>query len=257
MTGISDIIDLRSSARWAARGAAALAISAALTASAAGQNVVAFANGEPITALDIEQRSKLDELSTHKPPPRQEVLDELINDKLKIREGKRYSVDPSNADVDSAFMSMAGRMRLNGDQFTQALAKSGISANTLKSRIRADIVWQSLVRGRYAVDLEIGEKDVLAEMIAKKSGDDDGAQSYEYTLRPILFVVPSGSPESLYEDRKRDAEALRGRFRSCDEGLPIARALRDVAVRDPIVRNSSDVPAGRLRKVSTASRSDS
>jgi peptidyl-prolyl cis-trans isomerase SurA len=67
------------------------------------------------------------------------------------------------------------------------------------------------------------------------------------TLRPILFVVPPGSPATTFEDRKREAEGLRNRFRSCDEGLPFARALNDVAVRDQIIRSSADVPPD-LRK---------
>src|SRR5262249_59755246 len=54
------------------------------------QQVVVIVNGEPITALDIEQRSKLILLSTHKAPARQEVLDELINEKLKVKEAKKF-----------------------------------------------------------------------------------------------------------------------------------------------------------------------
>jgi len=246
MADMFDFISLGSISRWSRRGAAVLMLAAATITGAAAQNVVAFVNGEPITALDIEQRSKLDELATHKPPPRQDVLDELINDKLKVKEGKRWGIEPSDADIDSAFGTMGGRMHMNADQFGQALTKGGINPNTLKSRIRADMVWQSLVRGRYSASLEVGEKDVLAEMIAKKS-EDDGAGSYEYTLRPILFLVPPGSPDTVYEERKRDAETLRNRFRSCDEGLPFARALNGVVVRDQIVRNSADVPA-ELRK---------
>ena len=53
---------------------------------ARAQQIVVIVNGEPITALDIDQRSKLTQLSTHKVPARQEVLDELINEKLKLRD---------------------------------------------------------------------------------------------------------------------------------------------------------------------------
>ena len=52
--------------------------------------------------LDIEQRSKLTQLSTHKVPPRQEVLDELINEKLKVQEGKKCGLEITNSEVDSA-----------------------------------------------------------------------------------------------------------------------------------------------------------
>jgi peptidyl-prolyl cis-trans isomerase SurA len=50
------------------------------------------------------------------------------------------------------------------------------------------------------------------------------------------------------EGRKREAEALRGRFQGCDEGLNFARALRDVAIRDQVIRSSADIPP-ELRKV--------
>ena len=57
------------------------------------QGVAVMVNGEPITNFDIDQRARLMGLSGKK-ASRQEVLDELINEKLKIREGKKYGVDP-------------------------------------------------------------------------------------------------------------------------------------------------------------------
>jgi peptidyl-prolyl cis-trans isomerase SurA len=233
---------------WArALGAAALMVAAAI-GGAQAQNVAAFVNGEPITQLDIDQRSKLLEVSspTHKAPSRQEVLDELIDEKLKIREAKRWGIDPSDSDVDSAFTSTAQRMHQSTDQFIQNLTKAGVTPTTFRARLRAELVWQPLVRGRYQSTLEIYDQDILQEMINKKS-DDDNAQSYDYTLRPILFLVPPGSAATVLEDRKKEAEGLRNRFRSCDDGLPFARALKDVAVRDQIIRSSSDVPPD-LRK---------
>src|SRR5207249_1220763 len=102
----------------------------------------------------------------------------------------------------------------------------GIHPNTLKSRIRADQVWSQLVRGRYSSSLQIGEKDLLA---ATTEGE---AAGYDYTLRPILFIVAPGSPEAVIEGRKREAEGLRNRFSGCDEGIAFARGLKDIAVRD-------------------------
>jgi peptidyl-prolyl cis-trans isomerase SurA len=233
--------------RAGALGAAALVVAAAI-GGAQAQNVVVFVNGEPITQLDIDQRSKLLEVSspTHKAPPRQEVLDELIDEKLKVREAKRWGIDPSDSDVDAAFTAAAQRFHQSTDQFVQTLNKAGVTPQTFRARLRADLVWQPLVRGRYQSSLEIYDQDILAEMLNKKS-DDDSATGYDYTLRPILFLVPPGSAVSVFEDRKKEAEGLRNRFRSCDDGLPFTRALRDVAVRDQIIRSSADVPAD-LRK---------
>ena len=220
-----------------------VAVSFLLANASQAQNVVLLVNGDPITALDIEQRAKLNQLSTHKAPARQDVIDELIIEKLKIREGKKWGLEASDAEVDSAFATMAGRMRMNSDQLTHELAKSGVNAATLKHRIRADLIWPQLVRGRYQASLQIGEKDIVTA--SEPKGDETG---YDYYLRPILFLVPAGSPEGFVDGRRREAEGLRARFQGCDEGLGFVRALKDVAVREQVIRSSADIPP-ELRKL--------
>jgi peptidyl-prolyl cis-trans isomerase SurA len=238
------MIDCRRTCRNLFTAALVAVAVSALGAAAHAQQIVVIVNGDPITALDIEQRSKLTQLSTHKAPGRQEVLDELINEKLKVREAKKFGLEISSSEIDSAYATMAGRMRLTADQLTEQLAKSGIHVATLKARIKADLTWPQLVRGRYSSSLQIGDKDILTAMDSKSSD----AVGYDYTLRPILFLVPSGSPEPLVESRKREAEALRNRFQDCDTGIAFARALKDVAVRDQVIRSSADIPP-ELRKV--------
>ncbi len=80
---------------------------------------------------------------------------------------------------------------------------------------------------------------MLAVLQTEKKDEKDEI-GYDYRLRPILFVVPHGASQ-LAEARLKDAEALRGRFTDCDSGLKFARTLRDVAVRDVIVKSSSDL----------------
>ena len=100
------------------------------------------------------------------------------------------------------------------------------------------------MRGRYASSLQIGDKDIVSAM----DPNSDATAGYDYTMRPILFLVPAGSAETFIEGRKREAEALRGRFQGCEEGITFARALKDVAVREQVIRSSADIPA-ELRKV--------
>ena len=215
--------------------------------SAHAQNVVVVVNGDPITALDIEQRTKFIHLSTQKTPTRQAVLDELIDEKLKVKEAKRWGIEVPDSEVDSTYASMGSRMRLTADQLTQSLAKSGVTPNTLKSRIRADLAWQSLVRGRYRESLQLADTDINKALETSKVEETD-TTSYDYVLRPILLLVPPGSADTVFEGRKKEAEGLRARFKSCEEGLGVARSLRDVAVRDRLIRSSSDLSA-ELRKV--------
>jgi peptidyl-prolyl cis-trans isomerase SurA len=226
----------------------ALTALAAAPGSGAAQGVVALVNGEPVTAHDIEQRTRLLQVSTGKTPGRQDVLNELIDEKLKIQLLKRYTIDGIDLDVDSAIAGMARRSGgQTVTQFTEQLSKANIGIATLKNRIKAEIVWSQVVRGRFQSSFHISDKDVLARL-ETSNPDAKGAVGFDYTLRPIVFVVPRGSPQSLMETRRREAEALRARFTDCESGVGLARSLRDVAVRAPVNRSSADL-APALREL--------
>src|SRR6202165_4591430 len=155
------------------------------------QTVAVMVNGEPITNYDIEQRSKLTYITTHKTADRQQVIDELIDEKVKIREGKKLGVDPSASDIDQSYTAMSSRMRITTDQLTKSLEVQGIRPDTLKARMKAEMVWTSLIRGRYKESLQVGEKDVAAAI--QVNGDEkQQTEAFEYKMQTILLVVPRG-----------------------------------------------------------------
>ena len=201
--------------------------------------IVALVNGEPITAVDIAQRSRLIQLSTQKAPSRQEVLDELIDDKLKLNVAKRYITEVPKREIENSYAGIARRAGMSAAQFSQAMKQSGIGVDALKERIHADFVWTQIIRGKFQASLQIGEKEVEVKLHASNKEDSAG---FEYRLRPVLLILPRGATGAAVEARKRDAEALRARFESCDQGLRTAMALPDVAVRETIIRQSADIP---------------
>ncbi len=235
--------------RWKAFAASlvAAAIGFATPSASRAQQVVAFVNGQPITNLDIEHRSKFIQMSSKKVPPRREVLDSLIDEILEITEAKRFSLDVPDVDVDRSYADVATRMGFDAPKLTQILVSGGASEDTLKRRLRAQIAWTSLVRGRYKASLEIRDKDVEAQLQLHKT-DEKATVGYEYIMRPVVFIVARGSADTAYEARKRDAEALRARFLNCEEGITFARALPDVAVRDQVSKFSADL-AQQLRDI--------
>ena len=225
----------------------ATAILLAIPSVSHAQQVVAFVNGQPITNLDVEHRAKFIQMSTKKVPSRREVLDSLIDEILKTTEAKRFGLDIPDSDVDRSYADVASRMGFDSQKLTQILAAGGASEDTLKRSLRSQMAWSGLVRGRFKASLEIRDKDVEAQLELHKT-EDKGAVGYEYIMRPVMFIVAHGSPDSVYEGRKREAEALRARFVNCDEGISFARALPDVAVRDQVSKFSADL-AQQLRDI--------
>jgi peptidyl-prolyl cis-trans isomerase SurA len=206
------------------------------------QSVAVMVNGDPITNYDIEQRSKLNFLTTHKQADRQQVINELIDEKLKIKEAKKYGVDPTAADVDQSYGSMAGRMRLSAEQLSKSLEGQGVRPDTLKSRIKADMVWTSLVRGRYKESLQVGEKDVAAAVQAGGDDEKQQAEAFEYKMQPIVLIVPRGSAQGVIEGRQKEAEVLRTRVQTCAEANTLFKSMANATIRDTVVKTSADIP---------------
>ncbi len=255
--------------RYACMVAAAIGWLAAVGPAQA--QVVLFVNGDPITNFDIEQRAKLVQLTLHKTVPREELINDLIDDKIKISVGKRYRIEITDADVDKSFAEMGARIHMNKSQFEQILTQNGVEPDTMKEHIKAEISWATIVQGKFQARLQVNEKDVLQAMESEpkpegaEATDSQSPIGYEYTLQPILFVVGHGAGPDVIEGRKKEAEALRTRFESCDTGIRYARSLRDVAVREQIVKSSGDlqpvireildkVPVGHLTSPEVTSR---
>jgi peptidyl-prolyl cis-trans isomerase SurA len=215
--------------------------------SATAQQVEVVVNGDAITSMDIAHRSKLIQLTTRKVPPRQEVINELVDDKLKILFAKRYRLEATDSDVEAAFSDMAQRMRTTGDGLTKVLTAQGVAPYTLKDRLRAEIVWTQVIRGKFQASFQVTEKEVASTLESRKKDEKDNS-GFSYTLRPILFIVARNSGDGATEARKKDAGALKSRFESCETGIPFARSLRDTIVRAPVTKTSAEL-APALREI--------
>jgi peptidyl-prolyl cis-trans isomerase SurA len=207
------------------------------------QTVAVMVNGEPITNYDIDQRTKLNFLTTHKPAVRQQVIDELIDEKVKMKEGKKFGVDPTASDIDQSFAAMSSRMRTTPEALAKSLESQGVRPETLKARMKAEMVWTSLVRGRYKESLQVGEKDVAAAVQVKGGEDKKETESFEYQMRPIVLIVPRGSAQSAVEARVKEAEALRSRVQTCDDANAFFKSMQNAAIRETVTKTSADIPA--------------
>src|SRR5262245_33712955 len=76
--------------------AAVMLVGSVLAGTAFAQQVRGI-DGELITELEIEQRSNLTRLSKGKAPSREEVITELRNEKLRVREAEKFAMEVANS----------------------------------------------------------------------------------------------------------------------------------------------------------------
>ena len=194
--------------------------------------IPAVVNGEPITKLMIDRRAAFLKLRRAPASSRTAARDELIEDALKLQEGKRRGVNVTPDRVNEAYASFAKGNKLTLPQLNKILNQAGVTPSGFKDYIRAQITWSSLVaqRNNGVGRSVLSEREAVARML-EAGGEKPTAT--EYFLQQVILVVPEGQrSNSVMTARKREGEALRRRFEDCDKTVGFASALRDVTVRD-------------------------
>ncbi len=218
--------------------AAALLLPALVVGSPArAQQVVVVVNGDPVTSYDVSQRQLLHSIIERKPISAKEALEELIEERIKIQQANRLKLDVDQKDVDRLFASVAERSGRTPEQLSSGFKQQGLGDKTFKQKLLADYVWGQYVRARSGT-VNIRDADVIAAL--QKRGETQMVAT-EYTLMPIVFVVPRNA--SNHAARLAEANALKSRFTDCDSGEQMAKSMREVVVRPKVTRLSSEVPA--------------
>jgi len=214
------------------------------------QNVVLMVNGEPVTSLDIEQYIKYGAQLQQKSLSRQDAINEIIDDKVKVKEGKKYGVDPTFANVEEMFGDWATQRKMTPDQAAKALESRGIRPETLKIRLKAEQVWTSLVRGRFKSELDVSDRE-LAQAIERGGGGSGQVEGYEYKLQQVVLLVPRGSSEGYIQSRHKEAESYRARIQTCEEANALFRSTPNATIGEVMTKTSADFPdvVASLRKI--------
>jgi hypothetical protein len=129
--------------------AACRVVATAASSRALAQPVALVVNGEAVTDDDIEQRTKFNLLANHKDQSRREIIEELIDDKLKAPAARSRKIDLTDRDVDAQYADMAKRMHITADELTRTLGQGGVDAKTLRAKFLADLGWRYVIRGRF------------------------------------------------------------------------------------------------------------
>ena len=217
---------------------AAVALAGVLFAAAPAalaQGIVAQVNNRAITSLDVAQRVRIAAMTERRRIGTREALEELIDDQAKVIEATRVGYRVTDEGVEAEFIKLAKSNQQGTRQFEQTLRSAGLEPNALRDKMRANIAWQALLRDR----IKMGTKVTRSE-VETAAGDKQrtAGKVIEYSLIPVVFIVPPGSSPAA---RIASANAARAKFSNCDTDFDALRATPDVFVRPMTVRNSDDL----------------
>lgn len=202
-------------------------------ASAQSSEIRYVVNNEAVTSYDVQRRAAFLRLQNRRGNVQELATQEMIDQAVRNAEVKRLNIRISDDQVAAAYERFAKSNNMSAAQMDQVLSQTGVTKGHFRDFIRAQMSWSQVLAaqsgGGPSAGGRISEQDAVRQML-QQGGNKPTAT--EYMLQQVIFVVPASERRAKLGTRKREAEAMRQRFRSCDSTREFARGLLDVTVRD-------------------------
>jgi peptidyl-prolyl cis-trans isomerase SurA len=193
------------------------------------QRIAAIVNDDVVSEYDLRARMQVVIASSGLRPTEQlqqrigqQVLRNLIDERLQMQEAKRLNISVSKKDLSAATASIEKQNNLPPGTFDEFLRKNGLPRESVLDQIRAQIAWQKLVGRMLVPRVTVGNEEVddaLARLREAKG-------QWEYHILEILLTVDRPEQEG---DVRRAAQRLVDELRRGARFEAVARQFSQTA----------------------------
>lgn len=179
--------------------------------------------------------------------PRKAVVNQLIEERLKIQASKKLGIEVSDAEVEEALQARVGgggdHKKAKTEAFFEQFEKSGITRSSVREVFRVQLAWRAAVRLLWGRRLGTIPRPPL------------NAQDHvQYDVEKLRLAASDPSDTKTASERMKEAENLKAAFHSCAglagdvQGIPGAsiEAMNKVMLADfpkdaqPLIEKSSE-----------------
>ena len=165
------------------------------------QAISAIVNDEVISRYDVQQRVQLI-VSTSGIKPTQEnisrleaqALRSLVNEKIQLQEAEKLDVPTSVTEDCLMLERIASGSQMSGEEILELINSQGVRPDTLLNQIKAELLWNKIVRGRYGSYVNVNDDEV--SIVYDRTIESIGRDQFEISE---IFLG--------YEDSKEEDEA--------------------------------------------------
>lgn len=179
--------------------------------------VAVIVNDFVISEYDLNQRTALFLATSGVKPTkdtlpqiRAQVLRSLEDEVLELQEATKHKISANKADVDKALQNIADDNHLTVAQIVASITTNGVTVETFRQQVAAQLIWQKLVSARYGTDILINDQQVEEAMDRLKKGADKP----QFLLSEIFVAVDRPEDEMTV---KASAEQITQQIR---QGAP-------------------------------------
>jgi peptidyl-prolyl cis-trans isomerase SurA len=161
---------------------------------------------------------------------RQQVLRSVEDEVLQLQEAARHKIAVSKAEVDRAIQNIANDNKIPMDQILMTVTNAGVTVETFRQQVAAQLTWQKVVGARYGTDVLINDEQVNEAMERLKAGADKP----QFLVSEIFIAVDRPEDEtSVSASAKQIADQLK-------QGAPFATVASQFS-QSPSAADGGDI----------------
>lgn len=163
-------------------------------------------------ALGLQKQAMETARNSILPSLKKDSLEELIDERLKLQEAKRLNVAIGEEEVDRIIRGIAEKNKMNEAEFAKHLKGMGADINMMRSRFKANMSWQEVIRRKFGAQISITDRDV-DRLVEKSPGNAE--ESVELQLQRTTLPIPAKLDQKLIAQRLAEADALMQKGGGC------------------------------------------
>ncbi len=188
-----------------------------LMAAESADRIVAVVNDDAITMRELDERVRMALLMAHvqdsvevRKRTLPQILRKMIDERLTMQDAKRYKVTANPGEVEASIHQVESNNGMPDGSLLKELSKHGISPDTMRGLLAAEITWVHLSQGLFQGSAKVGDEEIndRLEMLASQLGKP------EFNLAEIFLAVDNPSQD---EQAKSLGERL---IEQLHEGAP-------------------------------------
>src|SRR6476659_4341380 len=194
----------------------------------AEQSIVVLVNDDPITIYDVEQRQRFLAVTTQEQPSpalKKKATDMLIAERLQVQQGRKLGITPDEDEVNKVLGGMAQNNKMSPEQLGAALGQMGVNIKTLRDRIKAQVVWQDVVRKKFRRDVSIAQSEVDKALGAAADAEAPKEET-TFQLRQVKFEIPTDADQSSIAKQLAAVESVRAKVQSCSNLSSLTKDMK-------------------------------
>lgn len=163
------------------------------------EQIAVIVNDDAISTSDVNDRLDMVLSSSNLPNTRDireklidQVLNNLIEEQLKMQEAARLKLDITEDEVQNGFNAIAKQNNMDPDTFRQVIKQQNVNESTIKRQVRAEIAWSKVTQSELRPKINISQKDIDSALNRMHSNEG----KTEFLVAEIFLPVEDNKSES-------------------------------------------------------------